>query len=439
MRKLTTWLNAFVLIIAFILPPAFVDAQPTNRGGDVRIGAEHLSIDQAYKLARQNYPLIKQRDLVTKTREYTITNAARGYLPALNINGQATYQSDVTNIPFKIPGVNIPQFSKDQYKIYGEVDQVIYDGGVIKNQKESARANEEIQQQNIEVELYALYDRVNQLFLGALLIDEQLKQNDLLKKDIQNGIDKSKALVANGTAFRSTVDELQAQLLTTDQARVELEANRKAYIEMLGLFINKPADLIVLEKPAPPAIADVVTRPELTYYDFQKRAYDVQEDLLKTQLRPKFNFFVQGGYGRPGLNMFSNDFEWYYIGGLRLIWNLGSLYTLHNQKQILGLNRDMLDVQKETFLFNSQVTMKQQNADVKKYMELLNKDDEIIALRESVKTASSAQLENGVLSAHDYVTEVNAEDEARQGRILHEVQLLQAQYNYQNTMGNIKN
>jgi outer membrane protein TolC len=310
---------------------------------------------------------------------------------------------------------------------------------VIRNQKKTAEANEVIQQQNIEVELYALYDRIDQLFLGAILIDEQLKQNDLLRADIQNGIDKAKAQVTNGTAYRSSVDELQAQILQTDQARVELKATRKAYLDMLGVFVNGQLDEnTILETPAEPVLSEAVTRPELSYYDYQKLTYDLQEDLLKTQLRPKFSFYVQGGYARPGLNFLDNDFAWYYIGGLRLSWNLGSLYTLHNQKHILGIDRDMLDIQKETFLFNTKITQKQQNSDILKYEELVKSDDQIITLRENVKKASAAQLENGVLSAHDYLTEVNSEDQARENRILHEVQLLQARYNYQNTVGGLK-
>ena len=137
-----------------------------------------LNINEAYQLAKRNYPLIKQRDLLKKSRDYAVNNAAKGYLPTFTINGQATYQSDVTNFPFKIPvsGFTLPAYSKDQYKIYAEADQVIYDGGAIKNQKQAAEVNEIIQQQNLEVELYALYDRVNQLYFGTLLIDEQLKQ-----------------------------------------------------------------------------------------------------------------------------------------------------------------------------------------------------------------------------------------------------------------------
>src|SRR5579862_970067 len=165
----------------------------------------YLTINKAYQLAKQNYPQIKQQELIKKTREYSFSNAAKGYLPALTINGQGTYQSDVTNFPFKIPvpGFTLPTYSKDQYKIYGEIDQTIYDGGLIKNQKQAAVINEMLEHQDLEVELYALYDRVNQLYFGALLVDEQLKQNDLLRKDIQNGLDKVKAQVANGVAYRS--------------------------------------------------------------------------------------------------------------------------------------------------------------------------------------------------------------------------------------------
>jgi outer membrane protein TolC len=403
--------------------------------------AATLTIQECYKLARQNYPLIKQRGLITKTKDYSVSNAAKGYLPAFSINGQATYQSAVTTFPFTIPikGFTLPQYSKDQYKIDGELDQAIYDGGVIKNQKQTAEANDVIQQQSLEVELYALYDRVNQLFFGTLLIDAQLKQNNLLRLDVQNGIDKAKAQVANGTAYRSSVDELEAQLLQTDQSRIELLASKKAYLNMLGIFIDRAVDdSTPIEKPAPPAMTDTVSRPELLSYEYQKKTFDLQDDLLKAQLRPKLGFFVQGGYARPGLDPLSNNFQWYYIGGLKLSWNFAGLYTLKNERRILDINKQDLDIQKQTFLFNTNLTQKQQNADITKYEELMKTDDRIIAMRESVKEAASAQLQNGVLSAHDYITEVNAEDRARQNLILHEMQLLQEQYSYQNTVGNIK-
>ena len=402
-----------------------------------------LSLSEAWQMARAHYPLTRQHDLIARTRTLTLENASKGHLPAFSLNGQATYQSDVTNLPIKIPGTTIPAFSRDQYKMYAEADQVIYDGGLIRNQKKTASANEIIQQQNLEVELYALYDRVTQLYLGAILLSEQLKQNELLKADIQNGLDKTKAQVANGTAYRSSVDELEAQILQTDQARIEIQANHDAYLNMLSQFIGATLpQQAVLERPvAPPgSILDnnsisAVTRPELLFYDYQKKTCDLQDELLRTQLRPKFNFFVQGGYGRPGLNVLSNDFAWYYLGGLRLSWNFGSWYTLKNQKEISSINRSTLDIQKEAFVFNSNLTLKQQQAEIKKYMDLVATDQSIINKREAVKKAASAQLENGVLSAHDYINEVNLEDQARQNLVLHKLQLLLAQYNYQNTQG----
>ncbi len=432
MNKLTVWLREIILMILIIILTSTLPlyAQQTVT----------LSIEKVYQLARKNYPLIKQRDLIAKTKEYSVSNAAKGYLPVFSVNGQATYQSTVTNFPFQIPGLKVPQFSKDQYKFYAEADQMIYDGGVIKNQKQTAEANEVVQQQNVEVELYALYDRVNQLFFGALLEDQQLKENDLLQQDIQNGIDKAKALVANGVAYRSSVDELSAQLLEAQQSRIDLIATKKAYLDMLGLFIDaKPGDSTILTRPAAPALTDSIKRPELLAFDSQKKIYDLQNKLLHDQLKPKISFFLQGGYGRPGLNFLSNDFAWYYLGGLRLSWNLGSLYTLKNQQHLLNINNNSLDVQKETFLFNTKISQQQQNANVEKYDSLIQKDDAIIDLRASVKKAAYAQFENGVLSAHDYLSQVNAEDQARQSKILHEMQLLQAQYSYENIVGNINN
>lgn len=396
-----------------------------------------LTIEECYTLAKQNYPLVKQHELIDKTRDYSVENAAKGYLPQLSINGQATYQSDVTSIPITLPGVKIPTLSKDQYKIYAEADQTLYDGGAIKYQKQSKQANADIQQKSLEVSLYELNARVNQLFFGILLIDEQLKLNTLQQKDIQNGIDKTQAQLNNGTAFRSSVDELKASLLKADQSGIELLANRKAYTDMLGLFINRQLDeTTTLVRPQPAILTDSIYRPEIAMYNYQQTTYNIQDKMLNAGLMPKLQLFAQGGYGKPALNLLKTNFDFYYIGGVRLNWSLGSLYTIKNDKRISALSRKNIDVQKETFLFNTKLTMKQQSAEVTKYTTLISRDNDIITLRNSVKTAASAQLANGVITGHDYIAQVDAEDQARQNLALHQIQLLQAQYNYKTTAGN---
>ena len=405
--------------------------------------SKSISLEQCYALAKQNYPLIKQAGLIEKSRQYNVENAGKAYLPQFSINGQATYQSAVTSLGISgidIPhviDVSIPTPPKDQYNIHGELDQTIYDGGVIKQQKSSAQTDADISEKNLEVQLYALKDRVNQVFFGTLLIDQQLTQNDLLKKDIQNSIDKMQQAVDNGTALKSSLDELQAEMLQQDQNEINLKASRKAYIDMLGILVNLPLnDSTTLETPNTINVTDSISRPELALYDFQKKSYDVQDKMLNAGNRPKFMFFAQGGYAEPGLDAFDVNFQWYYIGGFKLAWNFGGYYTVKNQRQLLNIDRETTDLNKETFLFNTKITMKQQSAQIIELQELMNTDNEIIAKRTSIKEVSKAQMEQGALTVHEYIGELDAENEAKENLLLHKVQLLQAEYNYQNTTGN---
>ncbi|HEY5748539.1 MAG TPA: TolC family protein [Chryseolinea sp.] len=399
--------------------------------------AQSLTLDECYAMAEQNYPLIQQRELIVKSKEYSLNNAVKGYLPQLAINGQATYQSDVTRIPIDAPGFRPPLISKDQYKIYGEATQTLFDGGVIREQQANLEVNAKIDEQKLDVELYKLKDRVNQLFFGALMIGEQLKQNDLLIQDLQNGIAKTDAAVANGTALKSSLNVLKAELLKARQRAVELTATRVAYTDMLGMFINRPlGDSATLAKPAAPAVEQEIRRPEMQLYAYQDQSTEVQYKMLSARNRPRLSLFLQAGYGRPALNMLDNTFKGYYLGGIRLNWSLAGLYTNKGDRALIDLNKRNIDVQRSTFLFNTNMTLLQQNREAAKYQQLLASDDEIIALRVSVKNAASAQLENGVIDTNDYLREVNAQDQAQQSKILHEIQFLMAQYNQKTTTGN---
>jgi outer membrane protein TolC len=402
--------------------------------------AQVLTIEECFTLARQNYPLIKQHDLIVRSSRYSVENAGKLYLPQLTISGQATYQSQTINfgdvLP-PLPGLTPPELSKDQYKIQAEISQQLYDGGVSKYQKESSRANEAIQQQQLEVNLYAIKDRVTQLYFAILLMEAQLKQNRLRKADLQSAADKAQAALANGVAYRSNVDELKAEIVNTDMAATEFSANRKAYMKMLAVFINQPlGDSTTLTYPAPVAPQQGIQRPEITYYDIQKQAFDVQEKQLSSNYLPKLNAFFQGAYGRPTLNIVDNKFGPWWVGGVRLNWSLGSLYSLKNNRQQLDISRQNLDISKETFLFNTNLTLRQQNQDIEKYAALMEQDDDAITLRSSVRKSAQAQLDNGVITVHEYISQLNAENLAKQSRILHSIQLLQAQYNYKNTSGN---
>lgn len=392
-----------------------------------------LTLEAACDSAIAHYPITKQKGLIAQTAGLSVDNLGKAFTPQLSVSGQATYQSDVTAIKIPLPGFSVTPPSKDQYKLVTEVNQLLYDGGAVKNQKELQGLSAAVETEKVEVELYKLRDRVTQVFLGILFLDEQLKQVTLVEADINNGIQKTEAQVKNGVAFRSNLNLLKAELLKAKQRRIELTASRKGWLGVLSLFLGTTLpDGIELITPGSPAITTMdIDRPELRQLTAQQKAIGIQTKLIDSRNLPKASLFVQGGYGRPGLNFLDNSFRFFYIGGVRLNWSIGGLYTQKKDKQLLAITGSSLDLQKEAFLLNTQTQLRQQQAEIDKQKELLETDDEIIGLRESVVTAVKAQLDNGVITASDYLREVNAADQARQTKTTHKVQLLQAQINYQ--------
>lgn len=399
--------------------------------------SQSLTLEQCQDLARQNYPLINQLELIQLSRDYSVENAGKGNLPQINTNGQATYQSDVTGLPIDIPNVVIKPIAKDQYKVYGEISQSLTDAATIKNQKELIQANSETQAQQLEVQLYQIKERINQIFFGMILIDQQVAQTELLKKDIQIGIKQTNAAVENGTSLRSSVDVLRAELLNVNQKSIELQATKNGYADMMSLFIGQPiSPETLITQPKNKAMVQEINRPELALYQSQKQSLLIQNELISNRSIPRVSLFLQGGYGRPALNFLSNNFDLYYLGGVRMNWNISNFYTSKREKEILDVNAASIDLQQETFLLNTNIMLSQKQQDINKYIKLMLTDKKIIDLRESVKASASAQLEYGTLTSNDYLTYINAADKANQNLILHQVQLLMAQYSYQLTSGN---
>jgi outer membrane protein TolC len=245
------------------------------------------------------------------------------------------------------------------------------------------------------------------------------------------------AQVQNGVAFRSSSNILKAELIKTRQRVIELRSNRKALVETLAIFIGESiSEQTVFESPAPAANPTKgISRPELKLYDDQVALLGQQNKLISSKNLPRTSLFFQGGYGRPALNMLKNDFEAFYITGIRFNWALNGLYTKKNEKKIVKLNQDIVDAKRETFILNTNAQLASQSSEIDKLGELIKSDNEIIELRKSVTASAKAQLENGVMTANDYLVEVNAEDQARQALIAHEIQMQQAKIKYQTIKG----
>ncbi|HCO20492.1 MAG: TolC family protein [Cloacibacterium normanense] len=398
---------------------------------------ETITLEQCYQWSRENYPLIKKQELIKKAEQFTTENALKGWLPQVNITAQATYQNDVTQFPVKLPNVNVEPLSKDQYKVFADVSQTIYDGGNIRNQKNLAKIQSEVQTIQTEVELDKLKERINQLYFGILQTNKQWTQLQFTKLDIKEGIKKAEAQLKNGVIFRSNLDVLKAELVKIEQKEIELQAIKQNFVQMLSYFIKKNIDENTqLETPEKILLTKNNNRSELKLFDAQKQLLETQRKIINTKNTPKLGAFFQGGYGKPGFNMLKNEFDIFYIGGIRLNIPISGFYTQKNDLALLENQSQEIEIQRENFLFNQNFTEIQQKNDLDKIQNLIDKDDELITLRKSIKKASLAQLENGVITTNDYLREVTAEEQAILTKITHEIQYLLTQYNLKAQLNN---
>ena len=397
-----------------------------------------ITLEECQRKTQENYPLVHQYGLVEKTKEYNLENAAKGYLPQFALSAKASYQSEVTEIPVKLPGVDLKGVPKDQYQVMLELQQKIWDGGGIRMQKKQTTAEAEIEKEKLNVDMYALNSRVNDLYFGILLLDEQLKQNALLQDELERNYRQITAYVENGIANQADLDAVKVEQLNTKQKRVELVSSRMAYLKMLSLLVGeKLSQETVLEKPVPQddiSAVGEIRRPELSLFNAQGVGLQVQEKALNVRHLPQFGLFVQGAYGNPGLNMLKNEFSPYYIAGVRLSWNFGSLYTLKNDRKVIENKRRQLDNNRDVFLFNTRLEMTQQDQAIQSLEKQMQDDDEIIRLRTNIRKSAEAKVANGTLTVTEMLRELTNESLARQSKALHEIQRLMGIYQLKYTI-----
>ncbi|MDP2301551.1 MAG: TolC family protein [Ignavibacteria bacterium] len=392
-----------------------------------------ISIEECYELTNSNYPLIKQFELIELSKEFNLSNANKGYLPQVSFFGKATYQSDVTELPINLPGMNIKKMNKDQYQVGVEIPQTLWDGDIISSQMEITKVSSEIERQKIEKEMFALRERINQIYFGILLLNEQLKQNDLLQSELLANFEKVTSYMQNGVANQTDLAIIKVEILNVQQRKSELLAMKNSYLQMLSAFTELKIDNdteFVVPKLGNTELSSLINlRPELKLFDAQNVFFKNQSNTIYAAVKPRIGLFLQGGYGNPGLNMLKNAFSTYYIGGVRFSWNLGEFYSISNKLELIEINHKTIESQRETFLFNNRLQILQQESEIEKLTQLLKNDDEIISLRNKIKKSAEAKVENGIMTVTDLLREINAENFAVTQKSLHEIQLLMSIYN----------
>ncbi len=398
----------------------------------ISVQAQSLTVDQSYQLAVENYPLIKQYELIEKSKEYTLSNANKAYLPQISLTAIEGYVfgdfpsmgSSGSDSKFKFIGL-------------GQVNQVIWDGGATKTQKKIIEASSNVDKASVEVSLYDLRSRVNQLYFGMLLIDEQLKQLEIQNKILANNVDKVKKLHENGLAYKTDVDEIKAEQLNLSRQKTDFQYTRKGYQTMLSYLTGKNISQTQLEKPINVmGIDTLISRPEQKRFESQRNLVNAQSDMQKVNLMPKVGLLGAGVVLAPGVNLGPNKISTIGVAGLSVGWDIKGLYKNSNEKQLTQQDLKKIEVQEETFLFNTRFQMNQKKTDIDRQTAILQDDDALVKLRQTIREGYQLKYDTGAGPLIDLLNATEKEGTARAEKAMHEVQLLMTAYEYQIIKGN---
>lgn len=394
------------------------------------IAQQSISLEECYSLVAQNYPLAKQSQLLEAQNQLDSEVISNAKLPQFNLDAQATYQSDVIEIP--IPNAAIDPLNKDQYRATFSVNQLIYNGGLTNASLNMKSAQLKTKQKQVEVSLYQLKQQINQLYFSILLSQEA----DVLLKTKQVQLNAKlkevKPGIKYGVILPSSDKVLEAELLKINQQFQELESNKMVLIETLSRLIGQSLDASTLfQNPLMEIqLHEELNRPELDLFQFKKEEIESSETFISKQNSPKLLGFATGGYGNPGLNILDNSFQPFYTVGIKLNWTVFDWSTSKNQRKSLAINKDFVDNEIEIFKLNTNIELNKQQKNIEKMKAIIASDIDIITLRKDVLKTADSQLKNGVITSSAYITEVTNLYEDENTLVRHKIELQLAKANY---------
>ncbi len=399
--------------------------------------AQGLTLEDCRRLARDNYPAIKQYGLVAATKDYDMSNAGKGWLPKVSLQAGAYGFTDIVNAESAVGKMGMT--GMENYVVGGSVtvQQTVYDGGRTAASRQTIAAKSAVEATQTDVLLYNIKVRTEEVFFGLLLIDEQLKQNDLLQNDLQVSIKTVEGMMRGGIANQTDLDALQVELLRARQQHDACEASRSAYLRMLGTLIGKELDgSTAIERPSLPAGngGDGSLRPEMRLYASQDVLLDAQRRQLNAALLPTVAFTGMGLLHTKVTDVVNTGM---LLGGLSVAWNIGALYTRKNDLRKLYARRQQNDVQRQTFLFQNKLQRQETDGSVAALRKQLESDNEIVKLREGIRRMADRKVAAGTESVNELVRDINAVNMARSQRAMHEVQLLKALYTKRSLNGDM--
>ncbi len=396
----------------------------------------HITLDSCVDLAVKNYPLFSHAENLQAMSDNNIKSINAEMLPQLTMVAKASYQSEATE--FDYPGFMTLAFPKDNYSFGLQINQVLYDFGKFNQSKavEEAQTTSEIQKN--EIAMYGVRTTVVQLYSKILLVKENINILNSYIENVKARYSDMQLAVANGVVLQSNLDILFAEMQRTNQKLVEASTNLSSLEQSLSLYTRTEFDTATVFTAIDQSglfLASKAERPELKYYESQQKLLDEQITLETRKKTPRLYLYGEGAYGRTGYDMMNEDFRLYGIAGIGLQWNLNSLHTHSITSRNLTISKNLIEEQKSLFELKQNTELVQHQKEIEKFTHLIEMDASIIEKYQNITATSADQLENGIITSTDYLTQLYAQKQAELNQMIHKIQLRLAVVNYNLTAG----
>ncbi|MEP6990634.1 MAG: TolC family protein [bacterium] len=423
---------AVVLLIPFATALAQAARPDTVRLGDLQASAV------------QHDPRGRELELLAAQSRLRQQNLDAERRPTLAVESQAQYQSDVARIPIVLPGgVSPPVPPHDTYDAHVAAQQTLYDPGLgARRAVEDAQLAES--QSRLRAALFGLRQNVSDAYFAALRAQSQLAELATGITDLEAQLHVAEARVREGSALPSEALALRAEILRRKQSVGELAASRRASLDVLADLTGRALDtLSAVGMPelatevvrARTNLASLRTRPEYVQFARVRDVLQRQEDARGAQDKPRLSAFGRTGYGRPGLNPLSSNFDGYWLAGVQLQWTPWSWGTTGRDREVLALQRQIVAADEQQFTESLRRGVTLDAATIDRLAGIVSSDDEIVALRERIAEETRVRFGEGVVTSAEYVDKQTDVLSARISRALHRVELAQARAHFLTTLG----
>lgn len=399
---------------------------------------KEITLEYCYQQVQNEFPLAKKLELQNLITDLNVRLQQTGLYPEINITGSASYQSDVTEVPFA--GASAPEFSKDHYNFSVDITQPIYDGGRTTGLKLLDRKAGDAARTGVEVELRKVRKQVEQIYFGILLLQKQKETADLLLKDLNEQISVVQSLVANGVLLNSNSLILRAEILKVKQRSAEVSANIRSGHEVLSELIGE--DITVDTRLILPVSEDSVLRMDVGSHRPELRLFEERQEVLKSRIgtiqaekKPVVSAFAKTAYARPGLDAFDDDLQLFWVVGVRAQWSFRNWSNADRKAQVLQIQQDLIEKDRDAFTRQLNASLRQTGSVITALKEKIKLDEEVLELRTEVVNEKKSQLTEGVITSTEYVTELNALNRARLDLEIHQIQLTRAYQEYLTIQG----